>query len=77
MSKAAKKVASRSDMGPLEAFIQREVRDPDRADRMKEVVAELKRDLKAFQAELDYQGQANIAEPYDADPRLLFRDPRF
>lgn len=70
MSKAAKKVASRSDMGPLEAFIQKEVHDPDRAHRMKEVVAELKRDLKVFQAELTHleKGYAKLNASYEAKP---------
>lgn len=79
MSKAAKKVASRSDMGPLEAFIQRQVHDPDRADRMKEVVVELKRNLNAFQAELTQleNGYAKLNAKYDAKAgefMAFFRD---
>lgn len=79
MSKAAKKVASRSDMGPLEAFIQRQVHDPDRADRMKEVVVELKRNLNTFQGELTHleKGYAKLNAKYDAKAdefMAFFRD---
>lgn len=79
MSKAAKKVAGRTDVGPVEAFIQREVHDPERAVRMKKVVAELKQDLKAFQAELTNleKGYAKLNANYDATAdefRAFFTD---